>query len=84
MSDNRAVQRFFAHLLMTVGGLITVLCGGCTVLFLGAVFVLGLLSASGAAGMAKGTVLMEILATALLTGGYLPRSAWRCSSSGRQ
>jgi len=35
MSDNKAVQRFFANSLMGVGALITVLCGGCTALFLG-------------------------------------------------
>ncbi len=35
MSDNNADQRFFAQVLMAVGGLITVLCGGCTVFWLG-------------------------------------------------
>ena len=35
MSDGSAVRRFFAGLLMAVGGLIAVLCGGCTVFFLG-------------------------------------------------
>jgi hypothetical protein len=35
MSDNNAVQRFFGHVLMAVGGLIALLCGGCTVVFLG-------------------------------------------------
>jgi hypothetical protein len=34
MSDNDAVQRFFGYLLMAVGGLIAVLCGGCTAYFL--------------------------------------------------
>jgi len=36
MSDDNAGQRFFADALMAVGALITVLCGGCTVFFLGA------------------------------------------------
>jgi len=35
MSDKNAGQRFFADALMAVGALITVLCGGCTVFFLG-------------------------------------------------
>jgi hypothetical protein len=34
MTDNRPVRRFFAYVLMVVGGLITVLCGGCTALAL--------------------------------------------------
>jgi hypothetical protein len=35
MSYNKAAKRFFAQVLMAVGGLITVLCGGCTVFWLG-------------------------------------------------
>jgi hypothetical protein len=34
MSDNKAVQRFFANALMAVGGLIALLCGGCTTIVL--------------------------------------------------
>jgi hypothetical protein len=34
MSDNKSVQRFFGYVLMAVGGLITMLCGGCTALVL--------------------------------------------------
>jgi hypothetical protein len=36
MSDKSAAQRFFGYLLMAVGGLMMVLCGGCTLLYLGA------------------------------------------------
>jgi hypothetical protein len=35
MSDNKAVRRFFGYILMGVGGLITLLGGGCTVVWLG-------------------------------------------------
>ncbi len=34
MNASNAVRRFVAHLLMAVGGLIAVLCGGCTVVVL--------------------------------------------------
>jgi hypothetical protein len=34
MNASNAVRRFFAYILMAVGGLITVLCGGCMALFL--------------------------------------------------
>jgi hypothetical protein len=37
MSDNNAVQRFFGYVLIAVGGLITVLCGGCTTIWFGGV-----------------------------------------------
>jgi hypothetical protein len=37
MSDKKHVQRLFAYILMTVGALITLLCGGCTVIYLGSV-----------------------------------------------
>jgi len=36
MSDKSGGQRFLADALMAVGALITVLCGGCTVFYLGA------------------------------------------------
>jgi hypothetical protein len=35
MSDNKAIQRFFGYILIAVGGLITLLSGGCTVAWLG-------------------------------------------------
>ena len=35
MSETDVVRRFFAYVLMAVGGLITVLCGGCTLCVLG-------------------------------------------------
>jgi hypothetical protein len=34
MHNNKSVQRFFAYVLLAVGGLVAVLCGGCTLLFL--------------------------------------------------
>ncbi len=34
MSANKAVRRFFAYVMMAVGGLITLLCGGCTAFYL--------------------------------------------------
>ncbi len=37
MSNNNAIQRFFGYVLMAVGGLITVLCGGCTIIWFGGV-----------------------------------------------
>jgi hypothetical protein len=33
MSNNNALKRFFGYVLMAVGGLITVLCGGCTLIW---------------------------------------------------
>jgi hypothetical protein len=34
MSDNDAIDTFSAYVLMAVGGLVTVLCGGCTAVVL--------------------------------------------------
>jgi len=45
MSDNKAVQRFSGYVLMAVGGLITVLCGGCTIVWLAAVIWSAIVSA---------------------------------------
>jgi hypothetical protein len=35
MSDNKTIRLFFAYILMAVGGLMTLLSGGCTVVWLG-------------------------------------------------
>jgi len=55
MSDNKAVRRFFGYVLMAVGGLIALLCGGCTLVFL----------ASGIGQLA----LTAIVTAALVVGG---------------
>jgi hypothetical protein len=47
MSDNKTVQRFFAYVLMAIGGLIALLCGGCTVVFLGALINSALINVGG-------------------------------------
>ena len=59
-----ASRRFFASLLMAVGGLIAILCGGCTAFFLGtAIFAL-----FAAGGEGASTPLVPGL-TAIFVGG---------------
>jgi hypothetical protein len=60
MSDNKAVQRFFGYVLMAVGGLITVLCGGCTLVFLALTL---------PSGMGQLAALTAIGTAALIVGG---------------
>ena len=50
MNETKAVRIFFANALMAVGALITVLCGGCTVLFL-ASMILGLITGAANHGV---------------------------------
>jgi membrane protein implicated in regulation of membrane protease activity len=60
-----ATRRFLANLLMAVGGLIALLCGGCTVFFLGAAIVA--LFPGGASDNASTPLVPGI--TAILVGG---------------
>ncbi len=63
MSD--ASRRFFANLLMAVGGLMTILCGGCTVFFLGTAILTSLRGSEGS----NASDALSLGISAILVGG---------------
>jgi hypothetical protein len=69
MSDSRPVNDFVAYVLMAVGGLITLLCGGCTAFYLWTAIGLALDRTSSGQGSALGAATVGIFA---LIVGVLP------------
>jgi hypothetical protein len=62
MSEQNAVVRFFGYVLMAVGGLIGLLSGGCTVVFVGAMLL-------GAVQTMRFSELFSMAPMALIFGG---------------
>ena len=68
MSDDRAVARTFGFLLLAVGALFVLLCGSCTVFFVGA-GVVGVITDPHTASTDLGGLFMELLIGGVPTAG---------------